>query len=174
MKKLPLFIIAFLAAGFLYAQEMPNVQFHNFPWGTSLRDFKAKMGEPAHAESVNGLQSLIYENVTVSGYKAFMLAYFSQKGLEGGIYYFNTANLDDLMRCYTDLQNELLEKYGTTLLYEVILREMRPYETSWNLPSGYIYLKINTRWWNEPVTLWFSSPELTRRLRADEQLAGNR
>jgi len=173
MKKLPLFIIAFLAAGFLYAQEMPNVQFHNFSWGTSLRDFKAKMGEPAHAESVNGLQSLIYENVSAFGFKAFMLAYFSQNGLEGGIYYFNTTDPGDLMRCYTNIQAELLEKFGSTQLYEVILREMRPYESSWNLPNGYIYLKINTRWWNEPVTLWFSSPELTRKLRADDLAKNN-
>ena len=174
MKKLPLFVIAFFTAGFMYAQEKPDVVFHNFPWGTSLQAFKAKMGEPVHAEEVNGLQSIIYENVSVSGYKAFMIAYFSPNGLEGGTYYFNTVDPGNLTKCYSDMQAELLEKYGPTLLYEVILREMRQYETSWNLSSGYIYLKINTRWWNEPVMLWFSSPELTRRLRADEQLAEKR
>ena len=173
MKKLPLFIIAFLAAGFLYAQERQAVQFHNFPWGTSLRDFKAKMGEPAHAESLNGLHSLIYENVSLSGFKAFIIAYFSANGLEGGTYYFNTVTPDESMRCYSDMQTDLLLKYGSTPLYEVLLREMRSYESSWNLPSGYIYLKINTRWWNEPVTLWFSSPELTRKLRADDLAKNN-
>jgi len=173
MKKLSLLIIALLAVGFLYAQEAPTVKFHNFPWGTSLRDFKAKMGEPVHVETVNGLQSLIYENVSVSGFKAYMLAYFSPNGLEGGMYYFNTIDPGDLVRCYNSLQSELLEKYGPTLLFEVVLREMRPYETSWNLSSGYIYLKVNTRWWNEPVTLWFSSPELTRRLRADDLAKNN-
>jgi hypothetical protein len=147
------------------AEEQKDVVFHGFPWGTSLRDFKAKMGEPVSVETNNGLQSLVYANITVSGYPAFMLAYFSQNGLQGGTYYFNTSSVEELMRCYTDLQRELLELYGPTLLYEVLLREMRPYETSWNLPSGYVYLKINTRWLNEPVTLWYSSPELTRRLR---------
>ncbi|MCL2804832.1 MAG: hypothetical protein FWD26_02725 [Treponema sp.] len=151
----------------LYAQTdgPPNVVFHNFPWGTSLRDFKAKMGEPVHAETNNGLQSLVYENVRVMGYTVFMLAYFSQNGLEGGTYYFNTASIEELMKCYTDMQNELKAQFGPTLLYEELLREMRPYETSWNLPTGYVYLKINTRWWNEPVTLWYSSPELTKKLR---------
>ena len=130
-----------------------------------MQDFKAKMGEPAHVETNNGLQSLVYENVKVSRYSAFMIAYFSSSGLEGGTYYFNTVTVEELMRCYSDLQAELRVKLGPTMLYEELLREMRPYETSWNLPSGYVYLKINTRWLNEPVTLWYSSPELTKKLR---------
>ena len=92
-----------------------------------------------------------------------MLAYFSQNGLEGGTYYFHTFSLDELIKCYTDVQKELLERYGPTTLRDGIIREMRPYETSWNLPGGYVYLKVNTRQ-NEPVTLWYSSPALTRRL----------
>ena len=174
MKNLPLFIILILMTTFLYAQESPNVVFHNFSWGTSLRNFKARMGEPVHTEEVNGLQSLVYENVRFSGFSAYMIAYFSPNGLEGGTYYFNTKDPGELMRCYNELQKELLERYGPTRLFEVILRELRPYETSWDLPSGYIYLKINTRWWNEPVSLWISSPELTRRLRGADNLAGNR
>ena len=149
----------------LIAQTPANVTFHNFPWGTSLQDFTARMGEPVHVEVNNGLQSLIYENIRVSGYTVFMLAYFSSNGLEGGTYYFNTSSVEELMRCYTDMQAELTARFGPTLLYETLMRELRPYETSWDLPNGYIYLKVNTRWWNEPVTLWFSSPELTRKLR---------
>ena len=171
MKKVPLFLIMMLMTVFIYAQEQAVVTFHNFTWGTSLRDFKAKMGEPVHTEEVNGLQSLVYENVRVATYRAYMIAYFSKKGLEGGTYYFNTIAPGELMQCYTDMQIELKEKYGPTLLYEVILREMRPYETSWNLPSGYILLKINTRWWNEPVSLWISSPELTKTLIGADNLA---
>jgi len=167
MKKfLLLLFIVLLISTALYAQEAgKNIIFHGFPWGTSLQEFKAKMGEPVHVETNNGLQSMIYENIRMSGYNAFMIAYFSRNGLEGGTYYFNTISVDEQMKCYSDLQIELRESYGPTLLYEELLREMRPYETSWNLPTGYIYLKINTRWLNEPVTLWFSSPELTRQLR---------
>jgi hypothetical protein len=170
VKKLQFIIIALLMSLILsmplFAQnETPvNVTFHDFAWGTSMQEFKARMGEPVHVGENNGLQSLIYENVRVSGFPAYMLVYFSQNGLEGGTYYFNTATIEELMRCYAELQTDLLAKYGPTLLYETLMREMRPYETSWNLPSGYIYLKINTRWWNEPVTLWFSSPELTKKL----------
>jgi len=175
MKKVPLFFFVMLMTGFAYAQELEKtvVSFHNFQWGTSMRDFKAKMGEPVHADEVNGLQSLVYENVRVSSYRAYVIAFFSKNGLEGGTYYFNTMDPGELMKCYTDMQIELKEKYGPTLLYEVILREMRPYETSWNLPTGYIHLKINTRWWNEPVSLWFSSPELTKKLRGTDNLAKN-
>lgn len=163
MRKLPFILIVLFIATTLYGQA-PEVVFHNFHWGTSLQEFKAKMGEPVHVEEINGLQSLIYENVQLAGYSAFMLVYFSHNGLEGGTYYFDTKNLEELMRCYTDVQNELLALYGPTLLIDEMLREMRPYETSWNLPGGYIYLKANTRR-NEPVSLWVSSPELTRRLR---------
>ena len=121
------------------------------------------MGNPVNTDQVNGLQSLIYENIPVSGYRAFMVAFFSNNGLEGGTYYFDTANLEESMNCYTSLQRELVAQFGETRLYEVLLRELRTYETSWNLPSGYIYLKLNTRT-NDPVTLWYSSPSLTRRL----------
>jgi hypothetical protein len=128
-----------------------------------METFIARMGNPVHVDEVNGFQSLIYENVNVSGYRAFMVAFFSQNRLEGGTYYFDTNNLEESMQCYTTLQRELLEQFGETLLYEVLLRELRTYETSWNLPGGYVYLKLNTRT-NEPVTLWYSSPALTRRL----------
>jgi len=167
IKKLPLIIIALLITTALYAQSEDsfevNVTFHNFSWGTSLQEFTARMGNPAHVEEIDGLRSLVYDNIQVSGYPVFLLAYFSQNGLEGGTYYFHTFNLDELMKCYSDIQKELLERYGPTSLRDGIIREMRPYETSWNLPGGYVYLKVNTRQ-NEPVTLWYSSPALTRRL----------
>jgi len=161
LKKLFLVIIAVLLTTSLYAQELG---FHNFPWGTSMETFTSRMGSPVHVEEYNGLQSLIYENMQVSGYPAFMLVYFSQNGLEGGTYYFHAFGLDELMDCYTAVQTELLEVHGPTLLVDLMLRELRPYETSWDLPDGYVYLKVNTRW-NEPVTLWYSSPSLTRQLR---------
>ena len=163
MKKL-LVIFALFIAAYLYAQDDAEVLFHDFAWGTSLQEFKSKMGNPVFTEEIDGLQSLVYDNLIVSGYQAFMLAYFSPNGLEGGTYYFHTYNLDELMKCYTDVQTELLEKYGPTNLCDGIIREMRPYETSWmNLDTGYVYLKVNTRV-NEPVTLWYSSPALTERL----------
>jgi hypothetical protein len=99
----------------------------------------------------------------MTGFTTYMLAYFSKNGLEGGTYYFLTENLDELMRCYTEVQKALLEQYGPTILCDGIIREMRPYETSWNLESGYVYLKVNTRQ-NEPVTLWYSSPALTKKI----------
>jgi len=170
MKKITLIFIILLTAAALFAQNRTqpatvNVSFHNFAWGTSMDAFKSKMGNPVHIEEVNGLQSLIYDNISMTGYSVYMIAYFSQSGLEGGAYYFLTTSVEELMKCYTDVQNELLAQYGPTLLKEVLLREMRPYETSWDLSSGYIHLRVNTRQWSEPVTLWYSSPELTRRLR---------
>ena len=152
---------------FYESKENVEVLFHNFAWGTSLQEFTSKMGNPAHVDAINGLQSLVYDNLIVSGYPVFLIAYFSQNGLEGGTYYFNTHSLDELMSCYTQVQRELLDTYGytnkTLTLFDEISREMRPYETSWNLSSGYVYLKVNTRQ-NEPVSLWFSSPALTRQL----------
>ncbi|MDR2942615.1 MAG: hypothetical protein LBV17_08500 [Treponema sp.] len=121
------------------------------------------MGKPAYTEEINGLKSLLYDNLTISGYPAFMVVYFSKNGLEGGTYYFHTFSLDELIQCYKDVQKELLEKYGHTMLCDEINREMRPYETSWNLKNGYVYLKGNTRK-NEPVTLWYSSPYLTKKI----------
>ncbi|MCL2411044.1 MAG: hypothetical protein FWC97_05300 [Treponema sp.] len=151
----------------LFAQEDQVVLFHGFPWGTSVQDFTAAVGEPAHTEEFNGLQSLVFRNIRAFGYSAFMVAFFSDNGLEGGTFYFETTGLEELMRCYADIQTALIALYGPTLLYEELGREMRIYETSWNLSDGYIYLRVNTRWWDEPVTLWFSSPELTRLLRGN-------
>jgi len=168
LKKI-LFVICVLAAATaVYAQAnnaayQTDVGFHNFSWGTSMKDFTAKMGKPAHEDEYNGLKSLIYDNIEVAGYSVFMLAYFSNAGLEGGTYYFHTVNLDQLMQCYKDVQKELLAKYGPTVLCDGIIREMRPYESSWDLPGGYVYLKVNTRQ-NEPVTLWYSSPALTKKM----------
>jgi len=162
IKKL-LLIFALIISPALYANEEPEVVFHNFNWGTKMEDFTKKMGKPAYTEEIDGLQSLVYDNLTISGYQAFMVAYFSKNGLEGGTYYFNTFSLDELMQCYKDMQKELLGKYGPTVLCDGIIKEMRPYETSWNLKNGYVYLKVNTRH-NEPVTLWYSSPYLTKKL----------
>ena len=148
------------------AQEEVTVKFHNFTWGTSIVAFKAKMGNPVHVESMNGFQSLIYDNITIAGYKAYMVAYFSKKGLEGGAYYFNTENLEELQKCYTAVQDDLVTQYGSTPpapagRYEKLLKEMRAYESCWDLPSGYIHLKVNTRK-SDPVTLWISFPTLTK------------
>jgi len=164
IKKLPVIIFMLLLSTALFAQSESAVTFHNFPWGTSMESFIARMGSPVHVDNINGLQSLVYEKITLSGFSAYMVAYFSSNGLEGGTYYFDTISMEEFTSCYTTMQRDLVLQYGETLLYEPLLREMRLYETSWNLPTGYIYLKINTRW-NEPVTLWISSPDLTRLLR---------
>jgi len=148
----------------LCAQEEATVKFHNFPWGTGIEAFKAKMGNPVHIETMNGFQSLVYDNISVAGYKAFMVAYFSKKGLEGGAYYFDTSNLEELQKCYTAVQDDLIIQYGAAPAsgrYEKLLAEMRVYESCWNLPGGYIHLKVNTRR-NDPVTLWISFPTLTK------------
>ncbi|MDR3020266.1 MAG: hypothetical protein LBU66_05115, partial [Treponema sp.] len=108
MKKL-FIICALVIAPSLYANE-GEVLFHGFPWGTNISDFTARMGNPAHVDEINGLQSLVYDNLIVSGFQAFMVAYFSGNGLEGGTYYFNTFSLEELMQCYTNLQNELLQR----------------------------------------------------------------
>ena len=165
IKKL-LLVCLFVAAFSLYAAEVQDdveVRFHDFPWGTSIEAFTARVGQPVHVDEFDGLKSLLYKNLIVSGYPTFMVAYFSDKGLEGGVYYFHTFSLDELMECYKQVQSELLEKYGMTLLRDIITREMRPYESAWNSATGYIYLNVNTRR-NEPVSLLFSSPALTRRM----------
>jgi hypothetical protein len=149
------------------------VQFRGFPWGTSMADFIAKAGKPVHQDEIGGLRSLVYENIEVSGYTTFMVVYFSRTGLEGGTYYFLTANLDELMKCYTEVQKELLGRFGPTYLCDGIIREMRPYETSWNMKSGYVYLKVNTRQ-GDPVTLWYSSPSLTQKLFGDASVAAEK
>jgi len=150
----------------MHAQNEPafetNVTFHNFPWGTSLQEFTSRMGNPAYVEEVNGMRSLVYDKIFVSGYPVFMVAFFSQSGLEGGTYYFDTLSYEEMIKCYTDVRKELLDRYGSTHLNDTIFRnEMAPYESSWNLPTGYVHLKVDTRR-NDPVTLWYSSPALTR------------
>ncbi|MDR2435375.1 MAG: hypothetical protein LBD47_12540 [Treponema sp.] len=159
-QKIILCLLPFLASA-LYAETA--VEFRDFPWGTSMAEFTGKMGKPVSREEINDLVSLAYENIEVSGYTTYMVVYFSKTGLEGGTYYFLTKDLDELMKCYQELQKELLERYGPTSLRDGIIRERRPYETSWNLESGYVYLKVNTRL-GEPVTLWYSSPALTKKL----------
>jgi hypothetical protein len=162
------------------------VVFHNFPWGTSIREFTARVGKPGLTEEFNGLTSLVYQNITISGYPVYMLAYFSKNGLEGGMYYFDNFGLEEVMKCYTEMQNELLAKFGPTNLQTIfqgqfdpaevldpIRKEPRLYETSWNLKNGYVYLKVNTRL-NEPVTLWFSSPALTSQMRGSAEVARER
>jgi len=159
-----LLICALVIAPALFANEADiNVVFHSFPWGTSMEEFTARMGKPAYVEEYDGLQSLVYDNITVSGYPVFMLAYFSGNGLEGGTYYFNTFSFNELTKCFNDVQKELLALYGpaslTTTFPDGTFREMRPYGTIWNLPGGLVYLKVNTRE-NEPVMLCFYSPTL--------------
>ena len=149
-------------------QDRAAMSFHSFSWKTSLEAFKARMGNPVHTEEANGFQSLIYENVPMAGFRAFMVAYFSNNGLEGGAYYFNTSNLEELMMCYDSVQRELVGLLGTPPpppqgRYEPLLREMRTYETCWNLPEGFVHLKVNTRR-SDPVTLWISFPTLTSML----------
>ena len=161
-----LLVCLFVVAFSVYAAEVQSdveVRFHDFPWGTSMEAFTSRMGRPAHIDEINGMRSLLYDNLIVSGYRTFMVAYFSERGLEGGVYYFHTFSLDELMECYRQIQSELLEKYGATPLRDIIFREMRPYESAWNLATGYIYLNVNTRQ-NEPVSVLFSSPALTRRM----------
>jgi len=170
MKKLLVICMLLITAALFAQNEAPvevDVSFHNFPWGTSLQEFKAKMGEPVFVETDNGIQSLLYENIQISGYPVFMLAYFSRNGLEGGAYYFNTFTIDELRICYTTVQNELLQKFGPAPICLPILKEAFPYITYWDLSNGHILLRVDTRI-NEPVTLWYSSPGLT------EIVSGNR
>lgn len=163
-----------MAAAFVFSSEQQsaasdttvyetNVVFRDFAWGTSLAEFTKKMGKPVSREEVNGLVSLAYENVNVNGYTTYMLAYFSKAGLEAGTYYFLTYNWDELMKCYNELRQELRGRYGPTYLFDGIIKEMRPYECAWRLSGGYVHLKVNTRQ-NDPVTLWFSSPALTKQI----------
>ena len=140
-----------------------DVTFRDFAWGTSMDDVIKKMGSPVSREEINGLVSLVWENIEVNGYMTYMLAYFSKSGLQGGTYYFLTRDMDDLMRCYSEIRQELRDRFGPTYLFNGIIRELRPYECSWDLSGGYVYLKVNTRQ-GDPVTLWFSSPELTRQI----------
>jgi hypothetical protein len=150
-----------------------DVTFRNFAWGTSIDDVIKRMGRPISRENFNGLTSLAWQNIDVNGYTTYMLAYFSNLGLQAGIYYFLTYNEDHLIRCYSEMQTELRNRYGPTLLFEGIIRELRPYESSWNLPGGFVHLKVNARI-GEPVTLWYSSPELTKQLFGDRPVTARR
>ena len=171
-KKLLIIAVLSVAAVFLpaalFSQGEVTVTFNDFPWGTSMETFTARMGEPIHVEEFNGFKSLLYENVPMAGFRAFMVAYFSQYGLEGGAFYFDTNNLDELRRCYTAVQRELVARFGPVPpapegRFEEMLRELRVYETAWDLPGGYIHLRVNTRF-SDPVTLWISFPTLTKML----------
>jgi hypothetical protein len=168
IKKL-LIICVLVIAPALHVEAQAGVVFHGFSWGTKIQEFTARMGSPVYVDEYDDLQTLIYENIAVLGYSAFMLVYFSENGLEGGTYYFNTFSFDELTRCYINVQRQLLSLYGSSTVstyQDETFREMRPYETIWDLPGGYVYLKVNTRE-NEPVTLWYSSPALTGRIKEE-------
>jgi len=152
----------------LVAEQAPtyetDVSFRGFSWGTSMDDVIKKMGKPVSREKVDGLESLVWENVDVSGFTSYMIAYFSPKGgLQGGTYYFVTNSMEDIIRCYGGLQMELYNRFGRTNLFDECIKELRPFESSWNLPGGYVYLMVNARQ-GVPVTLWYSSPELTKKV----------
>jgi hypothetical protein len=167
IKKLLLVLIFPFAS--LYAADFEtDVSFRNFPWGTSMEEFIRQTGDPISREEINGLVSLAWANVDVKGYTTFMVAYFSRDGLQGGTYYFLTRDMDELTRCYGEMRQELRDRYGPTWLFNGMIKELRPYECSWHLSGGYVYLKVNTRT-GEPVTLWYSSPELSQQLFGDRE-----
>jgi hypothetical protein len=150
----------------VYASEAvyeTNITFQNFPWGTSQEEFIRKMGQPINREEKDGLVSLIWENIYINGYNTYMLAYFTKAGLQGGTYYFLTYSMDQLMRCYTEIQQELHKRYGPTDLFRGILKELRDYECLWNVSGNYVHLKTNTRQ-GEPVTLLYLSQELAKQI----------
>ncbi|MDR0323350.1 MAG: hypothetical protein LBI12_02750 [Treponema sp.] len=128
-----------------------------------MAEFTAKMGNPAHVDEINGLQSLVYADLKIIGYEVFMVVYFSQNGLEGGTYYFNTFSAEERVKCYKDMQIDLQARYGPARILDMILREAMPHESTWALSSGYVQLNVDTRR-NDPVSLWISSPWLTDRL----------
>jgi len=141
-----------------------DVNFRGFAWGTSMDEVIKKMGRPVSREKVDGLDSLVWENVDVSGFTSYMIAYFSPKGgLQGGTYYFVTYTIEDIIKCYGGLQMELYNRFGRTNLFDECIKELRPFESSWNLPGGYVYLMVNARQ-GVPVTLWYSSPELSKKI----------
>jgi len=150
------------------AKYETNVTFHNFPWGTSMEEVIKKMGKPVSREKINGLDSLVWENVEVKGYITYMLCYFNKSGLQGVTYYFLTYTMDELMQCYTKIRQELFERYGPNWPFDGITKELRLYKCEWNLPSGFVYLGVDTRKDDHPVTLWFSSPELSKQLFGDK------
>jgi hypothetical protein len=168
IKKLLIIIIMLLISTAILTGNEVIVTFHNFPWGTSMETFTARVGNPAHVEEYNGIRSLVYDNISMAGFSAFMVVYFSQNGLEGGAYYFDTIGLEELMMCYMAVQRELVAQFNHPPpapegRFEELLPEMRVYESAWILPTGYIHLKVNTRT-SDPVTLWISFPTLTAML----------
>jgi len=163
------FPILVLLFGVFCAQGVAHgtdLTFRGFSWGTSMEEVIERMGPPMSRGEINGFVSLVWENVEVSGYMTFMLAYFSEAGLQGGIHYFLTYSLEETIRCYEQLQQELLHRYGPTQVLDRITRDLRAYASSWNLPGGLVRLRVNTRQ-GDPVTLWYSSPELTRQILSD-------
>jgi hypothetical protein len=139
-----------------------------------MDEFIRRTGNPISREEINGLVSLAWENIDVNGYTTFMIAYFSRDGLQGGTYYFLTSDMEDVLRCYTAMRQELGDRYGPTVPFDTVrnIRELRLYESSWHLPGGYVYLKVNTSQ-GEPVTLWYTSPDLSRQLFGDRDTSSN-
>ena len=147
-----------------------ELAFRGFSWGTDVEEVVRQMGPPMSRDEIDGFVSLVWENVAVSGFSTFMLAFFSEAGLQGGVFYFLTDGLDETIRCYAQLQRELLRRYGPAQVLDSITRELRPYASVWNLPGGLVRLRVNTRQ-GDPVTLWYSSPELTGRILGEARFA---
>jgi len=157
-------LVFLLPLASVYANEAVNettVTFQNFPWGTSQEEFIKKMGQPLTREEQDGITSLVWENIFVYGYKTYMIAYFTKNGLQGGTYYFLTYDMDQLVKCYTEMQQDLRNRYGPTNLYRGIQRELRDYECLWNVSGNYIHLKTDTRL-GEPVKIFYLSSELAK------------
>jgi len=131
------------------------------------------MGKPIHQDEVDGIASLVWENVFVSGYKTYMLAYFTKSGLQGGTYYFLTYDMDQLMKCYTEMKQELRGRYGPTDYFRDIYRELREYECLWELSGNYVHLKTNTRR-DEPVMIFYLSPELAKIILGDKPMTAKK
>ena len=75
--------------------------------------------------------------------------------------------MDQLVRCYTEMRQELRNRYGPTNLYREILRELRDYECLWNVSGNYVHLKTNTRQ-GDPVTLFYLSPEFAKQITSNK------
>jgi len=162
-KLLLVFLLPLVSAYSGDADIETNVTFQNFRWGTSQDEFIKKLGQPINREEHDGVASLIWENVFVLGYKTYMLAYFTDTGLQGGTYYFLTYDMNQLMKCYTEMGQELRSKYGPAGLFHPIQKELRNYECLWNVSGNLVHLKTNTRN-GEPVTLMYISPELAKQI----------
>jgi hypothetical protein len=166
-----LLVLIFPFASLYSADLETNISFHNFPWGTSMEEFIRQTGNPVSGEEINGIISLAWENINVNGYSTCMIAYFSRSGLQGGTYYFLTRGMDELTQCYREMRQELADRYGPTrLLFDNILniRELRPYESAWLFPGGYVHLKVDTRK-GEPIALWCLSRELSQQIFGDRE-----